>query len=550
VTQAPDAPPSRRPQSLGAALSQRRPRRVFVIASNGSEDLLTSVLPEALDIIVVSPTAPPGWALGRHGARHVPATDVWEVNWQLKRFGPVDVIIDVSADPGLPHDETWRITFLHLRDGGLYVSAGDSSGALRRRSVEFLTTDRPSRLEQAIESVTVSGDTVQLAKRGDHHLKLLHREVDRFLPTRDEGSTSSVLVRRPPTRWVSRCELHSHGTQEPVEGLESTMSFPELTLRHYRGAINMSSHSLIFTEGALLPESFRHFQKTPLQNDYVTDVTGQFGTIADDHRPMEHLAGTYYHLDSPYPGHFGHVMTETISRLWGWQLAKARIPDLKAIWRIRYPNERDPEFERILFGAFGIDESDMVWLDRPVTLESVVGVTPMWHNQVPHTVHPEIETVWERLRNALGDVRVDSPRRLFISRRQGMARNCRNLPEVQALFESYGFAVIFPEELSVPEQATMFRNAEVVAGLAGSALCNVLFCENLRNVIVLAHEAYTARNEYLFASVLGSRLDYFWSAPDVSHPKDGWSQAAFTSAWDFDFAKNGGELESLLRSLD
>ena len=95
----------------------------------------------------------------------------------------------------------------------------------------------------------------------------------------------------------------------------------------------------------------------------------------------------------------------------------------------------------------------------------------------------------------------------------------------------------------------MFRNAEIVAGLLGSALCNLLFCENLENLIVLAHDAYTARNEYLFASMLGGRLDYFWSEPDVSHPKNGWSQAAFTSAWDFDFAKNGPELEALLRSL-
>ena len=121
-------------------------------------------------------------------------------------------------------------------------------------------------------------------------------------------------------------------------------------------------------------------------------------------------------------------MTEAVSRLWGWEQAKEMIPDLKAIWRIRYPNERDPEFERILFRAYGIAEEDMVWIDRPMTLESVIGVTPMWHNQAPHTAHPEIIAVWERLRSSLADVRGDSPRRLFVSRRRGTAGTAATFP--------------------------------------------------------------------------------------------------------------------------
>ncbi|MEO7000107.1 MAG: glycosyltransferase 61 family protein [Terracoccus sp.] len=537
------------PVDIREALEGRQFGRVAVIASGASASEVRTALVPADDIFVLASASPPDWQLGRSGAQHILVENLSEVNWQLKRLGPFDAIIDVSDDVSLPHDKTWAFVFLHLSDGGSYLSSMVSKNPLRAHLVSVLAGEGEGWAPSAIDAVTFADNVIILAKRGTHYLKLRDYEVDRFLPTRDVPATSEVLSRIPAGQLAARTRLFSHTSGVPHSGLETTMAYPELRMRHYTGEIAMATHSLLFTQSTLLPETYRHHLHKRLNHTRSTDCTAQFATIADEHVPTDRLEGNYYFLDSPFPGHFGHVTTEAISRLWGWDEAKRRIPDLKAIWRIRDPNDHNPQLERELYGAYGIAERDMLWVDRPVWLESVVGVTPMWHNQFPHYVHPDMAKVWDRIAAGLADTPVDPPSRVFVSRRAGLVRSCRNAAEVEAVFERHGFVVVYPEELTLSQQAGVFRAAEVVAGFGGSAMFNVMYCANLRNLIVLTHEAYTARNEYMFASVLGGRTDYFWSRPDTPHPIGGWTQAAFTSGWEFDFGRNRRDLENLLGSL-
>ena len=192
-----------------------------------------------------------------------------------------------------------------------------------------------------------------------------------------------------------------------------------------------------------------------------------------------------------------------------------------------------------------------MWVDEPVWLESMVGATPMWHNQYPHYVHPDIRSVWDRLAEGITDADVQQRSRIFVSRAsQGANRSCRNTREVEQFFAAHGFEVIYPELLDLSEQAGVFSKAEVIAGFGGSALFNLTFARRLSTLIVLNHEAYTARNENLYSSVLGCDVHYFWSTPDSQHPPGGWSEQAYYSDWDFDFERNREPLEKLLNELE
>jgi capsular polysaccharide biosynthesis protein len=245
-------------------------------------------------------------------------------------------------------------------------------------------------------------------------------------------------------------------------------------------------------------------------------------------------------------------MTEVLSRLWGWPLAKEQIPELKAIFRIRYEDERDPVLEKLLFGAFGIAEEDIVWAHEPVTLDGLVGATPMWHNQFVHFAHPEIRTrVWEPITRALAGDRPGGNERLFVSRRRntGMNRLCRDADQIEATFAAHGFDILYPEDHSLEDQAALFRAARVVAGFGGSAMFNLMHCRQLDQVIVLNSEGYIARNEHLYAAVHGARADYFWGVPDVAADRGSWTQAAYTSPWRLDFERNGAALDKVLRDL-
>ena len=110
-------------------------------------------------------------------------------------------------------------------------------------------------------------------------------------------------------------------------------------------------------------------------------------------------------LDCEYSGHFGHLMTEVICRLWGWDGAKAALPDLKVIFMIKYAQHHNQALERRLLGACGIAPEDIVVVDERGYFTSVVSASPMWHDEAPHYVHPRMRAVLDRLATASGRVR-------------------------------------------------------------------------------------------------------------------------------------------------
>ena len=74
------------------------------------------------------------------------------------------------------------------------------------------------------------------------------------------------------------------------------------------------------------------------------------------------------------------------------------------------------------------------------------------------------------------------PKRFYIIR-EGYTRGIANEQEVRDYFKSLGWALIAPEKLSIPDQIALFRDAEAIAGLHGSALTNLVWCSQGASVI-------------------------------------------------------------------
>jgi len=74
------------------------------------------------------------------------------------------------------------------------------------------------------------------------------------------------------------------------------------------------------------------------------------------------------------------------------------------------------------------------------------------------------------------------PKRFYIIR-EGYTRGISNEQEVRDYFKSQGWSLIAPETLSIPDQIALFRDAESIAGLHGSALTNLLWCSPMASVI-------------------------------------------------------------------
>jgi capsular polysaccharide biosynthesis protein len=303
---------------------------------------------------------------------------------------------------------------------------------------------------------------------------------------------------------------------------------------------------VVSTDRALLPDTYRHNQRPRLKNRYTVEMAPRFARLRATEEASR-LPGTYFHLDNELRGHFGHAMTEQVSRLWGWRLAREEFPDLRVLMAVNKGRELR-SWEQVLFGSVGIRPEDITFVREPVRVDRLVTATPMF--SMPQYAHPAIRETWRQMSDELVRQAPDREyaQRLFCARRTGK-RACNNAAEVEELFAEEGFDVVYPEEYPIPEQAAMFRNAEVIGGYAGSALFNVIYATSPKRLVMLSSEAYTASNEYMMASVQGHRIDLVTCRPDLPQPDTGWSREAFESSYTFDPAREGHFLREVFASL-
>jgi len=527
---------------------------------------LTRFAGENLHVIASAPSPTPEWDLDTLGIPFHSASTVGGVTNQLKLIGPVHVLVDVTdADPA-EHRTMWRRCFFQIATGGVHVldrrsqAAATFPNAISGWYDELIDRANPEdppllrkvnkEIVASTAGMVVTRDLVIVSKRNRHFLKVKHHEAHKVLGAREPKLGIRVLETRPTGDLRSTARVNLHESETDIPHIIEQLSYPSLHLRHYTGRISFLGSGLFYTGLSILPDSFRHHLVKEPTNPKIRSMSPAFARISWHSRATTKLAGHYYNLDSGYSGHFGHLTTEVISRLWGWDTAKREIPDLKALMHIDYENQRDPALERRIFGAYGIDPDDVVCVFEPVILSSVVSATPMWHNAEPHYVHPGMLDVWTRLTDGLIARDVPTYDRIFVSRgRQLKRRACRNAADVEDFFTARGFTVIYPEELDLGEQVALFAGATTIAGFGGSAMFNIMHARRMTTLILLSHESYTARNEHLFTALLGGSVHYFWSAADIAQPEAGWRQDAFYSDWEFDFDRNAKTLDEVIAAL-
>ncbi|WP_262850207.1 glycosyltransferase family 61 protein [Mumia quercus] len=476
---------------------------------------------------------------------------------RLTAAGPFAVVVDLSSPAEQP--TTFLRTFPLLRRDATYVASVPEDAGTEglpsllaqleavRDGAEEETAGAPRGLAAAVSGWERRDGLVVATTGRRFRSKIRESQVGNLLASRPD--LGRVVAELPATTLVSRCEYHDNAST-PDPRIRPEYAVPIHQLRTYHRP-TCRRGQIVESHGVLLPDTYRHFPATRTTNTYVDEVLPDFATPKRLGGTPVDLPGAYFYLDSEWPGHYGHLMTEQISRLWAYDRARELEPDLKVLLTLqrgRKPQELLP-FEVDILGAMGIEPRDVHVFDAPVRPERLYAATPMLSGS--YYVNPAITEVWDRIGRGLLEhaEERERPRRIFCSRRPTLKRSCRNADEVERLFAEYGFEVIFPEEHSVPEQTALFRAADVVAGFAGSALFTLAFCDEPKKGIIISPEAYTARNEFFIAAARGHSLDVIWSRSEIEHPDGGWSAAAFGSGFTFDLDAEGADLRKVLDAL-
>ncbi|KRF16602.1 hypothetical protein ASG90_10020 [Nocardioides sp. Soil797] len=525
------------------AASRPRPQ-VAILSDDGASDLAAEIRARLRKATVVDlPTS----------------MDAWERHVRFVEDGPFDVVVDHT----LNHDERLaQLQDLHFlaRPGGVMIIRDGMTSLTGREDAPFKAqlellkaghrgeTRRPTRrrdplwdsirLGKAIASFDVEGEHLVFTRARMLALAKLD-EAAMNLHLERTGRLAEVITSVPAEQFRSRCALTFNAARRPVRQPE-VYDVPELSLRVHHDAV-VAPGQVVVKDGWVLPESYRHNLHDRLRNRQVIDLAPRFGRPRYDQSSVGALPGTYFHLDSEFRGHFGHLLTEQVSRLWAWPEVKATHPDAKVLMGTNRRRPEMMEYEYVFYEAAGIAREDIVLTKEPVCVERLYGATPMMEN--PSYVHPGLGGIWRAVGDALArdSAEREWPERIFLSRHVDAKRACNNQSEVEDLFRAQGFEVLLPETFSLPDQVQLFRKAEVIAGFAGSGLFNIALVDSPKRVISIGSERYHAANEYQMASVQGHRMAQITCRPD--HPDD------FHSPYTFDHEREGPWLAEVFSSL-
>ena len=544
------------PELVRRLVEVDRPRIAVVGARRAQRVVaeLRQALPQA-QVIGVRPTAPPH---RRHS--------------RLAAHGPLDLLVDATGG-GTDSAALLRWGFLHLRSGGSSVvldgspwrtrSAASSpfwqalTDVVARRAIDSAYQRSRemewSHLAVAIGCVAVGPRHVVLTNRVPAVALLRDRELQGVARRRGDPAIR-VQVHERRSLFTSRAVL-GESTSRENQRMPATYRVPALHIHEYRDVVCVPKQ-LLLKDNLVLPDSFRHPGYLWLTNRSLRPITRLFGEAQPT--PSRRLEGSYFHLDGEVRHHFGHVMTEHLSRLWAWPSAKAADPDLRALISCARGRAEPPKWQLALYEAAGVARHDLVTIREPVVVDRLVAATPMF--SMPSYAHPGIAEVWDRIGATLeagADPRA-TPERIFVTRGPELTRWCYETLELERIFREHGYAVIRPERLPIARQAQLFRRATAVAGFAGSGMFPLMFARDPKPVLLVRSTGYTASNEYLIASVRGHRLETLTGRPDVERPR-GVSQAwptdwdnrdpAARSAFHVDLDAEQGGLDELLRRL-
>jgi capsular polysaccharide biosynthesis protein len=472
--------------------------------------------------------------LGRHAAR---------ASKRLATLLPDATIHRVAART--PSDGIAALA--RLPQPQLIVDATKAQNPRKRRRAKRLSGFLPPGGAYAFRK-RPNGQVVVRRQEQEYRYKIREAEANALLDARFGSRWGRVLAVRPAETYTSPVELTVHGTRatwpadrpEPKSHLR--IDVPELCVREYVD-VTCWSHQRVALENYWLPDTFRHHQHRRLAHRALVHEGLVFGGLAADvSRDARVLDGQYYYFDSEYPLHYGHFLTEVLARFWGWQEAVRVAPDVRPLVSLPMGRDAIPSYQRDAYAAFGVDVSNVTYIppNECVRVQSLFAATPAF--VMPHYASPGLRDVWLGLARTLKRAG-DTPRRLFVGRRVRDIRSCLNSDEVEAFFTDLGFSVVYPEDHDFADQVTMFANADVIAGFAGSGLFTMMFASD-KTVIVICPDTYTATNEFLIASLMGGRLYYFLADAEVKHVPGKWTKAAYQSNFRFDVQRYAAEIRA------
>jgi capsular polysaccharide biosynthesis protein len=215
-------------------------------------------------------------------------------------------------------------------------------------------------------------------------------------------------------------------------------------------------------------------------------------------RRRRRLTGDWYCAMGHWGANYNHWLWDEMPRL------LSALPHLPAETRFLVP-EPLAAIQRDSLLALGIDKGQLMSqaYDCESTVERLWFATPLGHSEWAATAPDVAIRLRSTLLRGLGVAQPERCRRVYISRSKARYRRLVNESELLPEIRRAGFDVVFPEELTLAEQARTFAGAHVVMSVHGAGLTNTLFCPPNALVLEVHGPRVTRAHYWMMAHTLG-----------------------------------------------
>jgi Glycosyltransferase 61 len=329
----------------------------------------------------------------------------------------------------------------------------------------------------------------------------------------------SLYFRRPPEKVYADCLLPNEVIYHRYIQTTAQES-PAIHCVQMTSAIVTGQGAVITRDSRLFDESCWEFLghgHVPfgLESDERGVLTRVISPTREVHRPT-------LLVKRPWWRNFGHWMVDGAALL-------AILPDLTlpadyqvVIGAFEEPKMREVVYDTLRVLCPGVDiveqPDDEMWLFLALYYVTPVHRPPLF----------KLPAGLRRLRSAFLPMadRAPQPRRFYIQQDAKPRRRLENELEIIAVCQYFNLEIVQPELLSIQQQISLFNCADIIVGVKGAALTNIIFCNDSAKVMVLSPNDWA---DPIFWDIAGQlSLRYFELFGPISSKAFGQAQNPFS----------------------
>ncbi|MCJ9428950.1 glycosyltransferase family 61 protein [Kordiimonas marina] len=218
------------------------------------------------------------------------------------------------------------------------------------------------------------------------------------------------------------------------------------------------------------------------------------------------LSGRHIFAGYLFP-HYGHFLLESLSRLW----VIRQNPDIPLVW-LGVHNQHDfIQMQQEIFELFGL-RNPMHLITEQTEVEELV--VP----EAGYIINSKFTDAQAEALRLVGPTELTPGKKVWLSRSKLKSAIIHNEPALEDILAANGWILYHPEEHSIAEQLAMLADAELIAGVEGSAFHTLILMPDFAGEVVIFGRGAKLNMDYAnIGHTHGHKLSF------ASPPRTQWS---------------------------